>query len=267
MAHQSHHPMLNTAVMAARAAGSWINRTTRHLEGGDVFSRRFYGDLLTQLIEEVHDTVIQVIHKAYPQHVIYSASNQQKTSLTSPFVWFVDALDGAVNVARGFPVHAVSIALGVEDRIEQAVVFDPVRNQLFTASRGGGAYLDGRRLRLSESVPAIKQCVWSVALPAEVQSSEPVFSRLLSATNGQGLRCQGCPSLDLAYVAAGYVDAFIGDGLKAPTVAAGTLLVTEAGGSVSNWSGHILNLTEEVNCLAAPSRVQTQLISVLSPKG
>jgi myo-inositol-1(or 4)-monophosphatase len=270
MTHFSQYPMLNTAVMAARAAGSCINRATRHLDTLDA-PLELHSDLFIKLVAQIQTAAVQVINKAYPQHSIYSSQAlPQVASLNSPFVWFVQALEGASNWAHGFPAYAVSIALGVEERIEQAVVFDPLHNQLFTASRGGGAYLDGRRLRMSRHSSANHPCLLSVALSGDeakaddVRSINPLTVFEEAGLGGyQNLRSQGCPALELAYVAAGYVDAFVGKGLDATSMAAGTLLVTEAGGLTSMWSGEPWSI-DHGQCLASVPRVHARLVHVLS---
>ena len=156
----------------------------------------------------------------------------------SDFVWIIDPLDGTTNFIHGFPVYCVSIALAVKGRVEQAVIYDPTRNDLFTATRGRGAYVNERRMRVSKRTD-LRQCLVSTGFPFRPGDNFNIYLRMMADVMQRtaGLRRPGAAALDLAYVAAGFTDGFFETGLSPWDVAAGSLLVTEAGGLIGNFTG------------------------------
>ncbi len=176
----------------------------------------------------------------------------------------IDPLDGTTNFIHGFPVYCVSIALAVKGRIEQAVIFDPSRNDLFTATRGRGAYMNDRRLRVSKRI-RMKECLISTGFPFRPGDNFGDYLAMMGEVMQQtaGLRRPGAAALDLAYVAAGFTDGFFETGLQPWDVAAGSLLVTEAGGLVGNFTGEA-DFLDQQECLAGNPKIYGQLVSVLA---
>ena len=257
------HPMINVAVKAARAAGSIINRAALDIESVRV-SQKKANDFVTEVDQAAEQAIIETLLAAYPGHGIWAEeSGKEHGAQDSEFVWIIDPLDGTTNFIHGLPVYCVSIALAVKGKIEQAVVYDPTRNDLFTATKGRGAYLNDRRLRVSKRTE-LKSSLISTGFPYR-QGDD--FNRYLSMMGDvmqrtAGLRRTGAAALDLAYVAAGYTDGFFELGLQPWDVAAGSLLVTEAGGLVGNFTGES-EFLEQHECLAGNPRVYGQLVGLL----
>jgi len=180
-------------------------------------------------------------------------------------IWIIDPLDGTTNFIHGFPVYCVSIALQVRGRIEQAVVYDPTRNDLFTATRGRGAFLNDRRLRVSKRI-RLKECLIATGFPFRDGDDFLAYLSMMSEIMPRtaGLRRPGAAALDMAYVAAGFSDGFFETGLHPWDMAAGALLVTEAGGLVGNFTGEA-DFLHQRECLAASPKIYAQLVTLLQP--
>ncbi|MFM1980263.1 MAG: hypothetical protein RLZ68_1528 [Pseudomonadota bacterium] len=255
--------MINVAVKAARAAGSIINRAALDIESVRV-SQKKANDFVTEVDHAAEQAIIETLLAAYPGHGIWAEeSGKEHGAQDSEFVWIIDPLDGTTNFIHGLPVYCVSIALAVKGKVEQAVVYDPTRNDLFTATKGRGAFLNDRRLRVSKRTE-LKQSLISTGFPYR-QGDD--FNRYLGMMGDvmqrtAGLRRPGAAALDLAYVAAGYTDGFFELGLQPWDVAAGSLLVTEAGGLVGNFTGES-EFLEQNECLAGNPRVYGQLVGLL----
>jgi myo-inositol-1(or 4)-monophosphatase len=251
------------AVKAARAAGSIINRAALDIESVRV-SQKKANDFVTEVDHAAEQAIIETLLAAYPGHGIWAEeSGKEHGAQDSEFVWIIDPLDGTTNFIHGLPVYCVSIALAVKGKVEQAVVYDPTRNDLFTATKGRGAFLNDRRLRVSKRTE-LKQSLISTGFPYR-QGDD--FNRYLGMMGDvmqrtAGLRRPGAAALDLAYVAAGYTDGFFELGLQPWDVAAGSLLVTEAGGLVGNFTGES-EFLEQNECLAGNPRVYGQLVGLL----
>lgn len=257
------HPMLNVAIKAARAAGAIINRAALDIEAVRV-SQKQVNDFVTEVDHASENAIIETLLTAYPDHgILAEESGQQHGRQGSDFVWIIDPLDGTTNFIHGFPVYCVSIALRVKDRIEQAVVYDPTRNDLFTATRGRGAYLNERRIRVSKRTE-LTRCLISTGFPFRPGDNFNNYLRMMADVMQRtaGLRRPGAAALDLAYVAAGYTDGFFETGLSPWDVAAGSLLVTEAGGLIGNFTGES-DFIEQRECLAGNPRVYGQLVGLL----
>ncbi len=216
------HPMLNVAIKAARAAGAIINRAALDVEAVRV-SQKQVNDFVTEVDHASEETIIETLLTAYPGHGIWGEeTGRTHGAKDSDFVWIIDPLDGTTNFIHGFPVYCVSIALAVKGKIEQAVVYDPTRNDLFTATKGRGAYLNERRIRVSKRTQ-LSQCLVSTGFPFRkgdnFQAYLAMASEIMQRT--AGLRRPGAAALDLAYVAAGYTDGFFETGLQPWDVAAG----------------------------------------------
>jgi myo-inositol-1(or 4)-monophosphatase len=257
------HPMMNVAIKAARAAGSIINRAALNLEAVRI-SQKSANDFVTEVDQAAESAIIETLLTAYPGHGIWAEeSGREFGAQHSEWVWIIDPLDGTTNFIHGFPVYCVSIALSVQGKIEQAVVYDPTRNDLFTATKGRGAYLNERRIRVSKRT-RLQESLISTGFPFRPDDD---FKRYLEIMGDMmqrtaGLRRPGAAALDLAYVAAGYTDGFFETGLQPWDVAAGSLLVTEAGGLVGNFTGEA-NFLDEQECLAATPRVYGQMVNAL----
>ena len=257
------HPMLNVAIKAARAAGAIINRAALDIESVRV-SKKQSNDFVTEVDQAAEKAIIETLLTAYPQHgILAEESGQQHGNADSDFVWIIDPLDGTTNFIHGFPVYCVSIALSVRGKIEQAVVYDPSRNDLFTATRGRGAFMNDRRIRVSKRI-RMADCLLTTGFPfREGQNYEQfmqLFIEMMRCT--AGLRRPGSAALDLAYVAAGFSDGFFETGLQPWDVAAGSLLVQEAGGLIGNFTGEA-DFLHSQECMAASPKIYALMVQML----
>jgi len=247
------HALLNVAVMSARRAGHTLIKKMANLSKLKV-EQKGDNDFVSDADIAAEKAVIDCIHKHYPDHAILA--EESGASGESDTVWIIDPLDGTTNYLHSFPVFAVSIGVQVNGRMEHGVIYDPLRQELFTASRGQGAQLDGRRIRVSGQTK-LERSLIGTGFPFRdgEKALEPylgMFSKILKHTNG--IRRPGAAALDLAYVAAGRLDAFWETGLKPWDLAAGTLIIREAGGIVSGLNGsedffdagHVLTGTPKV---------------------
>ncbi len=258
------HPMLNVAIKAARAAGAIINRAALDVEAVRV-SQKQLNDFVTEVDVASERAIIETLLTAYPQHgILAEESGREHGSKTSEFVWIIDPLDGTTNFIHGFPVYCISIALSVRGKIEQAVIYDPTRNDLFTATKGRGAFLNERRIRVSKRT-RMAECLISTGFPFRPGDNFQNYLALMGDVmqRAAGVRRPGAAALDLAYVAAGFTDAFFETGLSIWDVAAGSLLVTEAGGLVGNFTGEA-DFLEQRECLAGNPRIYGQMVSIIS---
>jgi myo-inositol-1(or 4)-monophosphatase len=260
LSSSSIHPMLNVAVKAARAAGAIINRAALDVEAVRI-SQKQVNDFVTEVDQNSERIIIETLLTAYPDHgILAEESGTTHGNPNADHIWIIDPLDGTTNFIHGFPFYCVSIACQVQGRLEQAVIYDPTRNDLFTATKGRGAYMNDRRLRVSKRT-RLEECLLATGFPFRPGDD---FNKYLSLMGDimqrtAGLRRPGAAALDLAYVAAGFSDGFFELGLKPWDMAAGALLITEAGGLVSNFTGEGPFLEHE-ECLAAPPRIYAQLV-------
>lgn len=232
------HPMLNTAVKAARKAGSIINRASLDLDRVRI-NAKGRSDFVTEVDCAAEAAVIDVLKSAYPTHAFLAEeSGASHPQGGQDYLWIIDPLDGTTNFIHGFPQYAVSIALQHRGQIEQAVVYDPTRNELFTATRGRGAFMDDRRLRVSRRTH-LRDSLIGTGFPfrqlEHLDEYVTMFKRITEET--AGVRRPGAAALDLAYVAAGRLDGFWEYGLAPWDMAAGSLLIQEAGGMISDFDG------------------------------
>ncbi|MDH1675198.1 inositol monophosphatase family protein [Comamonas aquatica] len=263
MSSSSLHPMLNVAIKAARAAGAIINRAALDVESVRVAQKQV-NDFVTEVDQAAERTIIETLLGAYPGHgILGEESGKEFGAKDSDYVWIIDPLDGTTNFIHGFPVYCVSIALAVKGKIEHAVVYDPTRNDLFTATRGRGAFLNERRIRVSKRAQ-LKDCLISTGFPFRPGDNFRAYMRMFAEITQRtaGVRRPGAAALDLAYVAAGFTDGFFETGLSIWDVAAGSLLVTEAGGLVGNFTGEA-DFLEQAECLAGNPRAYGQLVGIL----
>jgi len=255
--------MINVAIKAARAAGAIINRAALDVESVRI-SQKQVNDFVTEVDHAAEKTIIETLLGAYPGHgILAEESGSEHGAKDSEFVWIIDPLDGTTNFIHGFPVYCVSIALAVKGKVEQAVIYDPSRNDLFTATRGRGAYMNDRRLRVSKRI-RLAECLISTGFPFRPGDNLPDYMAMMGEVMKRtaGLRRPGAAALDLAYVAAGFTDGFFESGLQPWDVAAGSLLVTEAGGLVGNFTGEADFLAQH-ECLAGNPKVYGQMVSII----
>jgi myo-inositol-1(or 4)-monophosphatase len=261
----SLHPMLNIAIKAARAAGSIINRAALDLEVLKVGSKG-PNDFVSEVDHAAERAIIDVLLDAYPGHgILAEESGRTHGAQHSEFTWIIDPLDGTTNFLHGFPVYAVSIALAHRNHVQQAVVYDPTRNDLFYASRGRGAFLNDRRLRVSKRT-RLSDALVGTGFPFRKGDNFKRYLKMFEEVmqSCAGLRRPGAAALDLCYVAAGYYDGFFETGLNPWDVAAGSLLITEAGGLIGNFTGEADYLFQR-ECVAGNPKVYGQLVQVLAP--
>jgi len=253
--------MLNIAVKAARRAGSLINRAL--LEGGLEIRAKNRNDFVTQVDRAAEQAIIDVIRRAYPEHSFVAEESGAAQGARPEFQWVIDPLDGTTNYIHGFPQYCVSIALEHKGVLTQAVVYDPAKNELFTASRGRGAYLDDRRMRVSKCAQLADALV-GTGFPFKELARIDLYMRQLRTLMGAcaGVRRAGAAALDLAYVAAGRLDAFWEMGLSRWDMAAGALLIQEAGGLVSDLDGKA-GFLDSGDIAAATPKVLPQLLDAL----
>ena len=226
------NPMLNIAIRAARAAGDIIIRQIDHVQDLPV-TKKSRNDFVTEVDRQAEMVIIETLHKSYPDHAILAEESGRQGN--SPYLWIIDPLDGTTNYLHGFPQYAVSIALQHRGELDQAVVYDPLRQELFTASRGGGAMLNNRRIRVSKQ-KHLEGALLGTGFPFKEQERLDKYLdgfRVLFPMTA-GIRRAGAASLDLAYVACGRLDGFWELGLKSWDMAAGALLIKEAGGLISD---------------------------------
>jgi myo-inositol-1(or 4)-monophosphatase len=255
--------MLNMAVKAARAAGAIINRASLDIEAVRV-SQKQANDFVTEIDQASEKVIIETLLEAYPDHgILGEETGSIHGNPNASHIWIIDPLDGTTNFIHGFPVYCISIALSVNGKLEQAVVYDPTRNDLFTATRGRGAFLNDRRIRVSKRT-RLQECLLSTGFPYRPEDDINKYLKLMGEImqRTSGLRRPGAAALDLAYVAAGFSDGFFELGLKPWDVAAGALLIMEAGGLVGNFTGEA-NYLEQGECMAANPRIYGQLVPLL----
>lgn len=263
MSTSSLHPMLNMAIKAARAAGAIINRAALDIESVRV-SQKQVNDYVTEVDKAAEQAIIETLLTAYPGHgILGEETGSEFGAKDSEYVWIIDPLDGTTNFIHGFPVYCVSIALAVQGRIEQAVVYDPTRNDLFTSTRGRGAFMNERRIRVSKRTQ-LKDSLITTGFPYRPGDNYQTYMAMMGDVmqRTSGVRRPGAAALDLAYVAAGFSDGFFESGLNIWDVAAGSLLITEAGGLVGNFTGEA-DFLEQRECLAGNPRVYGQLVGLL----
>jgi myo-inositol-1(or 4)-monophosphatase len=252
-------------VKAARAAGSIINRAALDVERLTI-SAKGVNDFVTEVDQKAEQVIIETLLTAYPGHAILAEESGRKHGAKhSDYLWIIDPLDGTTNFIHGFPVYAVSIALSFRGKIEQAVVYDPTRNDLFYASKGRGAFLNDRRLRVSKRTRLADSLI-GTGFPFRkgdnFQRYVEMFEQVMQ--HCAGVRRPGAAALDLCYVAAGWYDGFFETGLNPWDVAAGSLLITEAGGLIGNFTGEPDFLYQREAVAGCP-KVYGQLVQLLRP--
>jgi myo-inositol-1(or 4)-monophosphatase len=255
-------PILNIAVKAARRAGDLIVKSLSRLDSLDVSSKG-RNDFVSEIDRLAEADIIETIRRMHPDHAILAEESGR--SGHDENLWIIDPLDGTTNFLHGNPVFSVSIAFERRGRLEQAVVYDPMRQEFFTASRGAGAQVEGRKMRVSKQ-QELEGALIGTGFPYRANSKwlEPYISmmRVIMST-AAGVRRPGSAALDLAYVAAGRLDGFWEIGLNAWDTAAGTLLITEAGGRIGNLTGR--EYLQGGNVIAGTPKVFDAMVAALGP--
>ncbi|MCA0404290.1 MAG: inositol monophosphatase [Proteobacteria bacterium] len=256
-------PLLNIAITAARTAGDII---VRHMEQLDriKITAKSAEEYFTEVDVKAEQAIINTIHKAYPDHGII-AEESGVYNEDAEQVWIIDPLDGTTNYMHGFPCFSVSIALRIKNRIEHAVVFDPLRHECFSASRGRGAQLNDRRIRVSKQTQ-LSNALLGTGFPFKNKRLAELYLPTFNALVGQcaGFRRTGSAALDLAYVASGRLDGLWEFGLRPWDIAAGLLIVKEAGGMVSDMQGGE-DYMKKGDIVAATPKVFKTLLQTLIP--
>jgi myo-inositol-1(or 4)-monophosphatase len=254
------HPILNIAIRAARRAGSIINRAA--LAGGFKVRSKRTNDFATQIDDAAEEAIIDIVRKAYPDHGIH-AEESGKSTADAEYVWIIDPIDGTTNFIHGFPQYCVSIGVYHRGVGAHAVVYDPVKNELFTASKGHGAFLNDRRVRVTKCAK-LGHALVGTGFPFKELERLDLYSKQLRfmMEHCSGVRRAGAAALDLAYVACGRLDAFWELGLAPWDVAAGAILIQEAGGLVGGLKGE-QDYMQSGDVIAATPKVFTAMLEAL----
>jgi myo-inositol-1(or 4)-monophosphatase len=255
-------PLLNIGMRAARRAGDLIVKSLSRLDSLKVDSKG-RNDFVSEIDRKSEADIITTIHRSYPSHAIHAEESGR--SGDNEYVWIIDPLDGTTNFLHGFPTFAVSIAVEHRGRLQHAVVYDPMRQEFFTASRGEGAQLEGKKIRVSAQ-RTLEGSLIGTGFPFKVGTTYmDEYLAMLKAvmSTAAGVRRPGAASLDLAYVAAGRIDGFWEFGLSPWDTAAGTLIIQEAGGRVGTPSGGDYALGP--NIVTGNPKVYAELLETLGP--
>ena len=255
-------PMLNTAIRAARNAGEIILRSSDNI-GQLNIDQKGKNDFASDVDRAAEREIINIIRTAYPDHAILAEESGKHEG--NDYVWVIDPLDGTTNFLHGFPQYAVSIAMKHRGRLEVAVIYDPLRDELFTARRGGGAMLNNRRLRVTNQ-STMKGALIGTGFPFKTDLHLDAYVGMFKAISMQaaGIRRAGAAALDLAYVAAGRLDGFWEIGIMEWDMAAGVLLIQEAGGVVTDFSFND-NYLQTGNVIAGSLKMHQLLYKLIAP--
>ena len=255
--------MLTIAVKAAREAGRIINKGSNDVSALNIKSKTF-NDFVSEVDHAAEKSIIDTLKYAYPDHG-FLGEESGDTNKDAENIWIIDPLDGTTNFLHNFPQYCVSIALQQKGVLTQAVIYDPVRNDLFTATKGRGAFLNDKRIRVTNRTK-LQDSLIGTGFPFRDFSQLDAYMAMLKdmIKKTTGIRRPGSAALDLAYVAAGFTDGFFEIGLSTWDIAAGGLLVQEAGGIVGDFEGNESWL-HTGNIVAANPKVFAQMLQVISP--
>ncbi len=256
------HPTLNIAVRAARSAGNIIMRNIDRIDTLNVTSKG-QNDFVSDVDRQAEAEIVSTLRKAFPEHGIYAEEGSMHKG--DEYRWIIDPLDGTTNYLHGFPQFSVSIALQHNNQIEQAVVYDPLHQELFTATRGGGAFLNDKRIRVSNA-KGLQGSLLGTGFPFRHPQYLDAYLETFKVFHLQtaGIRRAGSAALDLAYVASGRLDGFWEIALKPWDMAAGILLVQEAGGLVGDFSGGH-DFLETGNLVAGNPKIFKAILQGIQP--
>ena len=258
--------MLNTAIKAARRGAAIINRASFDLDRVKIAQKQ-QNDFVTEVDQAAEQAIIDVLKNAYPDHAFLAEESGPSANLhdENENVWIIDPLDGTTNFIHGFPQYCVSIALQQRGQITQAVVYDPTRNDLFTATKGAGAYLNDKRLRVAKRDKIADALIGTGFMYRDKDGLDEYLKMFRVMTEHcTGLRRAGAAALDLAYVAAGRLDGFFEKNLKPWDMAAGSLLITESGGIMGTFAGDSDYLYKG-NVIAGTPKIFAQMVPLLAP--
>lgn len=257
--------MLNTAIKAARRAATVINRASFDVDR-IVVTEKQHNDFVTDVDQAAEQAIVETLLKAYPDHAILAEESGASKNMNdeSDFAWIIDPIDGTTNFMHGYPNYCVSIALQQRGIITQAVIYDPVRNDLYTASKGAGAFLNDKRIRVTKHDRIANTLLASGHGAGPRALDEYMRMYQIMAERCQAVRSAGSAALELANVAAGRSDGYFEKGLKPWDIAAGSLLVTEAGGICGEFNGESAYLNKG-DIIAASPKVFGQMVTLLSP--
>lgn len=260
------HPFVNIAVSAAKEAGQIIQFHAQQLDRVKV-SEKSSNDFVSNVDVKAEQVIIDTIRKVYPDHGIIAEESGISQSNNDEYTWIIDPLDGTTNFIHGFPFYGVSIAVKHKNKIEHGVVYDPIRQELFSASRGQGAMLNNKRIRVNSAAqqPFSKTLI-GTGFPFRNAEIAQQYFETFSAIFNQcaGVRRAGAAALDLAYVAAGRLDGFWEFGLKPWDLAAGVLLIKEAGGLVCDSHG-MESYLQSGNIVAGTPKTVKSLLQLIKP--
>ena len=255
---------MNIMVKAARRASQIINRASQDLEHLRITAKQ-QNDFVTEVDKAAEAAIIEVLREAYPEYAILAEESglTEGTGAGNDYQWIIDPLDGTTNFIHGFPQYAISIGLAYKGQMTQALVYDTLRNEMFTASKGGGAFLNERRIRVSKCLK-LDNALIGTGFPFRVFNHIDTYLKLFKELTQKtsGVRRAGSAALDLAYVACGRLDGFWEFGLAPWDMAAGTLLISEAGGLVSDLAGSE-NYMKTGNLVAGTPKVFAQLLQIV----
>jgi myo-inositol-1(or 4)-monophosphatase len=256
------HPMLNIAVRAARSAGDRISRAVDRV-GNLHVDEKGRNDFASEIDTMAEQAIIEVIRKAYPGHTILAEESGLHAG--DDYVWIIDPLDGTTNFLHGFPQFAVSIALAHQGKLEQAVVYDPSRQELYTATRGGGAMLNNHRIRVTRQ-SSLRGALLGTGFPFKAHQHLDTYLDMFRSLfkDAAGIRRAGAAALDLAYVAAGRLDGFWEIGLREWDMAAGILLIQEAGGLVTDFENGDRYMSSG-NLITGNPKIHQQMFDAIQP--
>lgn len=257
-------PILSIAINAARNASKIIMRSLGRLDSKQITEKQ-KNDYVTEIDRLAEKEIIQTLRKSYPDHKIIAEESGFLEGSSNDFTWLIDPLDGTTNFIHNIPHFSISIALLYKNKLEHAVIYDPVRDELFTASRGDGARLNDRRLRVSNNIKIEKSLIgtgFPFKHPELFTTYLAIFEQMLPVVGG--MRRAGSAALDLAYVAAGRFDGFFEFGLQPWDIAAGVLLIKEAGGLVSDAAGSEQFL-ENGNIITGNPKIFKNLLQIIKP--
>ena len=258
------HPMLNIAIRAARSAGNVIAKACGQMDLVQT-TQKGTNDFVTNIDKEAEQAIVHVLRKSFPDHDIIGEENGEYGNNNSDYQWIIDPLDGTTNFIKGIPHFAVSIALRHQGKLDQAVVFDPLRGEVFTASRGAGAQLNGRRIRTT-NLPDLGGAILATGFPFKHKHHLDAYTETFKTlmTQAADVRRTGSAALDLCYVAAGRFDGFWEIGLKPWDFAAGELILREAGGLISDFAGGN-NYLRSGNIVAGSPKVLGAMLKGMRP--
>jgi myo-inositol-1(or 4)-monophosphatase len=256
------HPMLNIAIRAARTTGDLIQRSSRNIEQL-THNKKQDIDYATEISLAAEQEIINVIKNAYPDHsFIANVSGETKGN---QYTWLIEALDGSTNLLHGYPQYATSIALLNKNKIEVAVVYDPLKDEVYTAEKGGGAMLNNRRIRVSKQIN-LNNALLNICFPSGAAQYLDAYLSMYNTlmTNSAGIRSTGSVALELAYLSAGRLDGMCGIAVTKCNIAAGILLVKEAGGVITDFSfnGHYL---KSGNFISGNPKMHQALYQAIEP--